>query len=166
MKIYLIGYKNCGKTTAGKILAQQLDFKFLDLDELIEQNDGRSVPEIFKQDGEGVFRTKEKAALIQTKDMEEVIVSTGGGAPRFKANMDFMKANGTVVYIRLSDEELVNRLEVVAKERPILKGKNRQELFDYVRFLKDNFEEEYLKAHTVVEADGLSPEDIAKQIMP
>ena len=81
MKIYLIGLPSSGKTTLGKSLANSLNSQFIDMDELIEKKDGRSIPEIFKNDGEDFFREVEKSVL---KDLlggsDNVVISTGGGA--------------------------------------------------------------------------------------
>lgn len=165
MRIYLIGFKNSGKTTAGKKLAKKLDLEFLDLDELIEQNDGRTVPEIYSQDGEDVFREKERLALHQSGQMNNVVISTGGGVPRFYNNMDYMKEKGTTIYLKLDEETLVGRLRVAAKSRPILKGKTPEQVRDYVHDLLTNHEHQYLKADLIVDAKNLAPDDLVARVL-
>ena len=165
MKIFLLGFKNSGKTTAGKKLAKKLNLEFLDLDELIERNDGRSVPEIYSQDGETVFRKKEQEALLQTAKMDNQVISTGGGVPRFFQNMDFMIENGTTIYLKLDEDTLVGRLKVAAKSRPILKGKNAEEIREYVQDLINNHEHHYLRAHYIIDAKNLAPDDLVARAL-
>ena len=165
MKIYLIGLKNSGKTTTGKKLAGKLSMEFIDLDTLIEENDGRTVPEIYSEDGEELFRKKEQKALHQTLSMNNVVISTGGGVPRFFDNMELMKNNGTVVYLKLDEDTLVGRLKVAAQNRPIVKGKSPQEIRNYVRELLSNSEHFYLKADFVVDAKNLAPDEIVSRVL-
>ncbi|HBH47158.1 MAG TPA: shikimate kinase [Bacteroidales bacterium] len=165
MKVYLIGFKNSGKTTAGRKLARKLKLNFLDLDDLIEKNDGRTVPEIFSQDGEDVFREKERSALQQTAGMDKVVISTGGGVPRFFNNMDFMLENGTTVYLKLDEDTLVGRLRIAAQNRPILKGKSPEEIRSYVQDLLRDYEHYYLRAKYVVDAKNLAPEEIVSRVL-
>ncbi len=165
MRIYLIGLKNCGKTTTGKKLAKKLSLDFIDLDELIEKNDGRSVPEIFSTDGEEVFRKKEQEALHQTANMDQVVISTGGGVPRFFDNMEFMNRQGTTVYLKLDENTLVGRLKQAAKDRPIVKGKSPEEIREYVNNLLTKFEHFYLQADYVVDAKNMAPEDLVAHIL-
>lgn len=165
MKIYLLGFKNSGKTTTGKKLAKKLNLNFLDLDELIERNDGRTVPEIYSEDGEAAFRDKEKRALEQTANMDNQIISTGGGVPRFFDNMDFMLKNGTTIYLKLDEDTLVGRLRIAAKSRPILKGKNDEEIRQYVQDLLLNHEHFYLRAKFVVDAKNLAPDELVARVI-
>lgn len=165
MRIYLIGFKNSGKTTTGKKLAASLGYQFLDLDELIERNDGRSVPEIYKQDGEPQFRIKEQQALHQTQLLENTVISTGGGVPRFFDNMEWMLKTGTVVYLKLDEGTLYGRLKQASESRPILQEKTPEQLREYVRELLTNYEHQYLKAHFVVDAKNLAPDDLVCRIL-
>ena len=87
-----------GKTTLGKSLALVLELPFVDLDELLVQTEGRSIPEIFKQDGEPYFRDLESRILQRTLDFEAVI-ATGGGIVGREENCVFLKTHGTVIYV-------------------------------------------------------------------
>lgn len=165
MRIYLIGLKNSGKTTTGKKLANKLKLKFLDLDELIQQRDGRHVTEIFSQDGEATFREKEQNALHITSELKDTVIATGGGAPRFFDNMEFMNANGVTIYLRLDEGTLVGRLKSAAKDRPVVKGKNPEEIRQYVKDILENHEHLYLQAKYVVDAKRLAPDDLVARIL-
>jgi shikimate kinase len=165
VKIYLIGLKNSGKTTTGKKLARKLNLQFVDLDTLIEENDGRTVPEIFVQDGEDIFRKKEQEALQQTAILKDTVISTGGGVPRFFDNMEFMKKNGTTVYLQLDEDTLVGRLKVAAQNRPIVKGKSAEEIREYVNNLLTQYEHHYLRADYIVDAKNMSPDEIVARVL-
>jgi shikimate kinase len=165
MKIYLIGLKNSGKTTTGKKLAKKLNLEFIDLDDLIEKNNGKAVTEIFSSEGEDVFRKKEQEALKQTASMEQVVISTGGGAPRFFDNMEFMKNNGTTIYLRLDEDTLVGRLKLAAIDRPVVKGKSPEEIRKYVQNILNNHEHIYMQANIVVDSKNLAPDDLVEKVL-
>lgn len=165
MRIYLIGLKNSGKTTTGKKLARKLNLEFIDLDELIEDINGRPVTEIFSEDGEDVFREREREALMKTASMEQVVVATGGGAPRFFDNMEFMNSQGITVYLRLDEDTLVGRLKYAAKDRPVVKGKTPEEIRLYVQNILTNHEHIYMQANFVVDSKNLAPDDLVARIL-
>src|SRR5687767_11302819 len=98
MKIYLIGFMGSGKTTAGIRLSRLLNFRFIDLDNYLEQKEGRSIPEIFEKDGEDHFRQLERKCLEETFEIQEnMVVSTGGGTPTKFDNISRMNAEGITV---------------------------------------------------------------------
>lgn len=90
MKIYLIGYMGCGKSTLGRRLAQHTGLQFIDMDHYIEMRNYKTVPQIFAEEGEDVFRQKERNALEELAEFTDTIVATGGGAPCFFNNMELM----------------------------------------------------------------------------
>lgn len=165
MKVYLIGLKNSGKTTTGKKLANKLNLEFVDLDQLIEKINGRPVTEIYSQDGEVIFREKEKEALHETGKLENVVIATGGGAPRFFDNMDFMNRNGITIYLQLDEDTLVGRLKVAAKDRPVVKGRNPEQIREYVQDILQQHEYIYLKANYVVDSKNIAPDDLVARIL-
>ena len=85
--IVLIGMPGCGKSAVGRCLSQLLEMPLVDTDELVEQEAGRTIPEIFAQEGEGAFRDRETAAARAAAAMEGVIVATGGGMVLRPENM-------------------------------------------------------------------------------
>lgn len=117
-KIFLIGLPGSGKTTVGKYLADEFSYAFIDLDDQIENTVGKSVTEIFEEEGEARFRLLEKDALRDTPN-ENVVVSTGGGAPIFHENMGWMNANGFTVFLNPSLEEIIGRIHMET-HRPLL----------------------------------------------
>lgn len=150
-KVYIIGFMGSGKTTAGKKLAAVMGWPFFDLDKKIEEKAGKSIPDIFSQDGENYFRLIESEAL-KTIDYEtDVIVSTGGGTPCFSDNMDFMLKTGLTVYLKLNPLQLLSRLSGSKGERPLIKNFNREELLVFIEE-KLNFREPwYNRAEIIIE---------------
>ena len=108
--VFLIGYMGCGKTTLGEVLAQQLGYRFIDLDEFIEERQGMTVVEIFDEMGEDRFRELEIEALREVASMTDVIVSCGGGTPCHGDNMALMNQAGTTVWLTTSPQRITARL--------------------------------------------------------
>lgn len=111
--IVLIGMMGSGKSTIGKLLADELGFEFIDTDNLIEEREGRIVAEIFARDGEKYFRQIETEILRETFNKENCVISCGGGAPTMPANLPifqnvknvfFLDANPRILYDRISGD--------------------------------------------------------------
>lgn len=110
MKIFLIGMPGSGKSVIGKQLALHFDLPFIDLDSAIEEATGKSVQEIFKEDGEAYFRQKEAEQLReQSNSSAGFVMATGGGAPCFHNGMEVIKHNGISIYLDVPLGELVKR---------------------------------------------------------
>jgi shikimate kinase len=108
--VFLIGYMGCGKTTLGRELAAQMKVRYIDLDEYIVQQQGKSVVQIFAQVGEAAFRNLETAALHEVAAMTDVIVGCGGGTPCQADNMSLMNGAGITVWLVSSPERITARL--------------------------------------------------------
>ncbi len=132
MKIYIIGFMGSGKSTYGKELAEALGYAFTDLDTDIEKKAGATIPVIFKDKGEDAFRLMEQNALLETKILEDTVIATGGGAPCFFENMEWMNENGLTIYLKLFENELKARIEPVMAERPMLNGIDEDGLEDFI----------------------------------
>ena len=132
MRIYLVGYMGCGKSTIGRKVAEILGISFVDLDKYIEERYFKSVPAIFAEEGEERFREKERISLLEVSQFENVVVGTGGGAPCFFDNMEVMNNNGVTVYIAPDTEVLVTRLLKSKTERPLIVGKSFEELISFI----------------------------------
>ena len=112
-RIVLTGFMGSGKTSVGRILAERLGWRFLDLDAEIERRDGRTVPEIFAASGEAHFRKQETAALAGILGQSRVVVALGGGAPEELGNRLLMEQTPrtAVVYLAAPLETLLERCE-------------------------------------------------------
>ncbi len=166
MRIYLVGLPSCGKTTLGRIASGRLGLRMMDMDELIEKREEMTIPEIFAQKGEDYFRKVEAEVLRDLAEEEDVIISTGGGAPCFHGNMDFIKENGRSVYVKVSVEEIVRRL-VEAKgtaHRPLLKDKTAEDLADELNAKLNERELFYAQSDIVLRGDSLSADDLVRAI--
>lgn len=157
-RIFLIGYMGAGKTTVGKELAKLTGLSFIDLDSHIEARYHRTVSSLFAEKGEEEFRLIEQRMLHEVSSFEDVIISTGGGAPCFFDNMSFMKNNGTTIYLKVTVDELVKRLEVCKQTRPVLEGKNGEELKQFVSESLRKRDQFYNQADIIFEAEVMLTE--------
>jgi len=132
MKIYLIGYMGSGKSKAGKALASAVKYKFVDTDEMIEEDEKKSISEIFSEQGEAYFRQLEHKALMKTASLDKVVIATGGGLPCFDDHMHWMNENGITVYLEANEGILFHRLASNRKERPLLENLNDVELMEQI----------------------------------
>lgn len=126
--LYIIGYMGCGKTTFGRALSQATGLRFVDLDHLIEDRHNATVREIFAAVGEDGFRKIERDMLHETADMEDCIVSCGGGTPCFFDNVEFMNANGITLWLEATHDCLFSRLIRKREKRPLLAGRTDEEI--------------------------------------
>lgn len=134
MKIFLVGYMGCGKTTMGERLSAALGLEFIDLDDYIVDVEGRSIPQIFEAEGEAGYRGIERRCLTEIVNYEdEVVVATGGGTPCFYDNMAVMNANGLTIYLEMNVSSLRFRLEHSKSERPLIVDLMEDELEDFIR---------------------------------
>ncbi|RJQ54409.1 MAG: shikimate kinase [Actinobacteria bacterium] len=161
MNIVLIGFMGSGKSTAGKILADLLEYDFIDTDRVIEERAGRSIPQIFEEQGEERFRQLESLVLESVCAGSRRVISTGGGAVLRQRNFQCLKQSGRVVYLHLSEDELLKRTARLSG-RPLLAGADRKER---VRELLAERSGLYEKAADLtIEADRLEPKQVAETI--
>ena len=137
-KVYIIGFMGSGKTTTGRKLAGMLGWAFTDLDRSIEEYTGMTIPEIFSDKGEAYFREVEAAMLRKQHQEVNTVISTGGGAPVYDDNMDFMLEAGLTIYLKLTPGELRSRLSESKGERPLIKNLDQNELLSFIRQKKSN----------------------------
>ena len=154
-KFFLIGYMGSGKTTVGKQLAKKLNLQFVDIDLFIENRYRKSISALFEEKGEACFREIERKTLHEIIDFENVVISTGGGLPCFFDNMEVMNQTGTTIYLKVSVEELAERLKAGKQQRPLIKDKSTEEIKDFITVNIEEREEFYKKAAFVFETDDL-----------
>lgn len=161
--IILIGFMGCGKTTLGLRLSYKLHTPVEDTDKLIEQNEGRSISQIFEEDGETYFRESETALLkeIQKRNYGRIL-SVGGGTPVKPENRELLKACGTVIYLRIQPETVYERLKNDTK-RPLLQCKDPlAKIVELMAARKDAYE---ACADYVVDVDALSMDGVVERVM-
>ena len=125
--VYLIGPMVVGKTTIGRLLAQQLSMEFVDTDREIEQRTGVSITLIFDIEGEAGFRDRESGMLRELTARENVVVATGGGAVLREENRQLLRSSGIVVYLHASVDLQYERTRH-SKNRPLLQNGARREI--------------------------------------
>jgi shikimate kinase len=137
--IFLIGMPSSGKSTLGRQLAKRLDYQFVDTDDLIENQEISSVSDIFKYKGEDYFRLVENKILRGIQPNQKLIVATGGGMPCFHDGMEFIKANGTSIFLNVPPEDLLKRIQKSdANNRPLIDKKTSQQ--ELLTSIKNRYE--------------------------
>lgn len=154
-RIFLTGYMGAGKTTLGKAMAKVLQLSFVDLDWHIEERYHKTVGELFELHGESGFREIERKMLHEVAAFENVVISTGGGAPCFFDNMEYMNRQGITVFLDASVDILFDRLRVARSQRPILRNKNDEELKLFIRTALDRRLSFYNQAKYIFKTDEL-----------
>ena len=159
-RIFLIGPMGSGKTTVGRRLASMLGKTFCDTDNEVEAKTGVNIAYIFDVEGEEGFRTRESAALFEKAQLDNIIISTGGGIIELKANREVLK-NGYVIYLKTSLETQKERV-TPNENRPLLLNTNAEkQLTELMIKIKPLYEE---SADRVIITDGLTSKAVAKQI--
>lgn len=132
MEIFLIGMMGVGKSYWSHLLAPKLNCDVYDLDSIIVEIAGKSVADIFAQEGEAHFRALETQVLHTFSGKKNFILATGGGAPCFNNNMEWMNAHGQTIWIDESVEVLAERLAPEKSHRPLLSQLSDDELHQYL----------------------------------
>ena len=159
--ITLTGFMGSGKTTVGKVLADFLGCPFMDLDDLIVKKAGKSIPEIFAQDGEPAFRQLEARLLRQTVEKyteNTVVLALGGGAVTAPASASLLHEKTVCIYLRATLETLRARMEGETAGRPLADAS----LADRLAAREPLYEQ---TAHVIIDTDGLSPDEVADEII-
>jgi shikimate kinase len=158
--VVLIGLMGSGKTTVGKLLAQDLDKDFIDTDELIENQLQKSINDVFQLDGEQYFRKVESEIIKKVSLTTNKVISTGGGSVENVDNLDNLKGNGIVFYLKTSPEELFNRIKNDTN-RPLLKN---DDPLDILKKLLAKREEFYNLADFIIDTSGKQICEIVNEI--
>lgn len=164
MRIFLIGFMGCGKTTIGRTLASALKLTFIDLDTFLEERYFRTIPQIFAEEGEDGFRLKERKVLEEVSAFDDVIVATGGGAPCFFDNMELMNNSGFCVFLDVDIDSLVSRLIHARTERPLIKGKSPKELREYIEGMMEKRRPFYEKARYILKGAEIFPDQLIRLV--
>ncbi len=161
--IVLIGFMGSGKTTVGIRLSYRIRRVIEDTDKLIERHWGKSISDIFAQDGEEVFRQSETQMLTRLVDkLNNHIISVGGGTPIREENRELLKQLGTVVYFRVKPETVYNRLQGDTT-RPLLQCENPLEkIGTLLQARKDAYES---CADVIIDVDDLSMDEVIEKLL-
>ena len=158
--VVLIGFMASGKTAVGRALAARLGFEFCDTDDMVTAESGRTVEEIFADEGEEGFRARERDAVVRAAARPGRVIACGGGAILSVRNYGVLKGAGAICYLRTTAGELIARLES-GDGRPLLHGDPAEAV---PRLLSERAPAYETAADLVVDTDGKSPDDVATDI--
>ena len=157
MRIVLIGMPGSGKTTLGKRISNTFGLIFYDTDKFIENKYHTDIPTLFEKYGETAFRTMEHEVLKEILPIEDIVVATGGGLPCFKGNMSLINASAVSIYLKVPLKMLARRLIAAKRKRPLIYGKNADDLFQYLQKTFLERERYYETAHYILEPQIENP---------
>jgi len=161
--IALIGFMGTGKTAVGKALADKLSKEFVELDSLIEQIGGKTIPEIFKEDGEIAFRELEIESVKQVSEKKNTVIACGGGVVLNKINIDRLRKESVIVYLTASPKMILKRTSMDVTDRPLLKVANPAlTIQELIKFRKPFYER---AADITINTSNLSVDSVVKQII-
>ncbi|GAB4334887.1 MAG: hypothetical protein Kow0010_22130 [Dehalococcoidia bacterium] len=161
-RLFLVGLSGSGKSTVGRMVAERLGWDFVDTDTLVMEISGRTIPELFREGGEALFREYEVRALREAAERHRVVVSTGGGAPTTPEGRRII-ASGYSVWLVVDPDEAVRRLEANpgTEERPLLGDRPAERL----RALLEQRRPFYAECDGSVDVNALSPAQVATEVI-
>lgn len=161
--IVIVGFMGTGKSTVSRILSERLGWERVDTDEEIERRAGKSIPQIFAEDGETYFRDWESRVLTDVLSGSGKVVATGGGAVLRESNRRVMLAGGWVVALTADKESLIKRVTSSAATgtRPLLAGDAEAR----VTALLESRQRAYDFAQATIDTSRLSPADVANMML-
>jgi len=161
--VALIGFMGMGKTAVGQALAKKLNKEFVELDSLIEHKAGKSIPEIFQQDGEIAFRELEIEVTKEVTKGKNLIIACGGGVVLNKINIDRLRNESIIVYLAASPRIILKRILNDGEERPLLKTPNKAlEIQELLKFRKPFYER---AADIKINTSKLDIDSVVEQII-
>ncbi len=164
MKIFLLGFMGAGKSYWGRLLADKMHLPYYDLDEVIVEEEGKTVAEIFAAEGEDFFRRREKEKLQEIARREEFILSCGGGTPCFFDNIQFMNAAGVTVWLNPSITAMIERIARKRHKRPLVKELDDGELKAFVEKKLSEREPFYRQSRLIIDTANESIDTIAEKL--
>ncbi len=161
--VALIGFMGVGKTVVGKALARKLNWEFIDLDPLIEQKAGKSIAEIFQQDGEIVFRGLEIEVTKEVSQGQNTVIACGGGVVLNQINIDRLRQKSRIVYLTTSPAVILKRILGDGGERPLFKVANPAlTIRGLLRFRKPFYER---AADIKIDTSKLNVDEVVKKLI-
>src|ERR1700722_2045536 len=149
VNLALIGFMGTGKTSVGRLVAEQLNFEFLDTDEMILARTGRTISDIFSRDGEPAFREMERQILKELSGRQQLVVSTGGGLPAHLDNMATLKSHALVICLWSAPEKIWERVHHQS-HRPLLHDPDPQKKIRELLAAREPF---YKQADVLINTD-------------
>ncbi len=161
--LYLIGFMGTGKTTIGRELAKVMGRKFLDTDHVLEERFGKTVNEIFADEGETIFRAAEQALSLELSASENKVVATGGGTVVDPVSFEAFAKSGLMLRLYTREGNLIGRLHRTAK-RPLLLGESPEEVTEKIKRLMIEREAVYSRVNLRLDTTDLTPLVAARKV--
>lgn len=161
--IALIGFMGTGKTAVGELLAGRLGKEFIELDALIEKQAGKTIPEIFNQDGEIAFRELEIEVTRDAAERENTVIACGGGVVLNQINIDRLRKRSVIVHLTASPEAILQRTSSDRDERPLLVAEDKAAKVKALLEFRRPFYER--AADITVDTSGLKVTGVVEQII-
>jgi len=161
VNIALIGFMGTGKTSVGRLVADQLHFQFLDTDEMIQAATGKTIAEIFSRDGEPAFRALEEKAVVELAGRTRTVISAGGGLPINPANLASLKTHALVACLWASPEKIWERVKNQT-HRPLLHDPDPQRKIRNLLAVREPF---YKHADVLLNTELRSLREVAQQVV-
>ena len=166
MRIYLIGYMGCGKSTIARKVARESALPMIDTDAEVESREGAKITDIIGYMGEEYFRRSEREVMLATSEVAQAVVSTGGGLPVWSDNMEQLKRLGYTVYLHRSPEKILPRLSPHGRaKRPKFRGLNDEELLAFMHQHLAEREPFYNQADMTIDCDVCSDDEVVRTIL-
>lgn len=155
-----------GKSTIGRKVAKRTELPFLDTDKMLEETEAAECADIMTYAGEEYFRNAERKALEKTAEVEDAIVSTGGGLPVWGDNQEWISEHGVSVYLKRTPEQILSRLSPYGRQkRPKFRGLNDEELLEFMHKHLAEREPVYMQADIVVDCDTMSDYEVVDRLV-
>lgn len=159
--VVLIGFMGAGKTAVGKSLAQHLSSSFIDTDHLIEKRTGKQIKEIFAEQGEEAFRKLETETVKEVSEKEDQVIAVGGGAVLREENVQALKKNGVLVYLKADLAILFERTKGTQK-RPLLEVPSPKEEIERLLSIREGVYQEV--ADIIIDTSALSVPEVVSEV--
>jgi len=162
LRVVLVGFMGCGKSTVGPRVAGALGWRFVDQDRHVEAEVGLPVREIFARRGEAFFREAEARVAADVLATERVVLASGGGWAARRGRLAALPAGTVSVWLRVSAEEAVRRAASAPGERPLLAGPDPVREAEELLRKRERF---YREAHLEVDTEARKPDDVSARIL-
>lgn len=161
--IALIGFMGAGKSAVGRALAHKLKMQHLELDEMVERKAGKPITDIFRSEGERVFRRMESEVVAEASQKEKAVISCGGGAVLDPSNIEALKTNAVVVYLQAGADDVMQRVKDSVHIRPLLARTDpSRTIAELLKARRPLYEK---AADLVVDTSGLSVNEVVDRLI-
>ena len=161
-RVLLVGFMGSGKSSVGPRVADALGWRFVDIDDRIEELEGSTIPEIFARRGESYFRAVEAGVMADVLKLDRVVVATGGGWGAQPGRLAALPSDSVSVWLQVSAEEALRRVEDEPGRRPLLEV---DDPLEEARRLLAIRSMEYAEADAEVDTEGRTPEEVAERVL-